>query len=194
MSTSDSTAMLERAFATTRAILANVTPDQYDQPTTCASWTVRDVVNHVCEGANWFAMCVNAGAAPDPDPTHGFDYAAGDVMAAYDEGAAASVAAFAGAGAQEKLIKLPFGEMPGAIFMGIATNDVFVHGWDLAKSTGQATDIDPEMAGQLLAQLRMFLGDEMRGPDGEAPFGKALDAPAGASEADKLAAFLGRTV
>jgi uncharacterized protein (TIGR03083 family) len=55
---------LERAFAGTRAVLADVQPEDYGKPTPCASWTVRDVANHVVEGANWFGLCVN-GRGPD---------------------------------------------------------------------------------------------------------------------------------
>ena len=187
-----STEALASSFAMTRGILANVTPDQYDQPTPCASWKVRDLVNHIVEGANWFPLCVNGGAAPDPDPTHGVDYAAGDVLASYDAGAQATLAAFGAPGAQERIVKLPFGELPGAVFMGIALNDVYTHGWDLAKATGQPTDLDPEMGTKLLAQAQGFVSDDFRGADGQAPFGPAVEAPASASAADKLAAFLGR--
>ena len=188
------TETLAQAFAMTRGILDNVTPDDYDKATPCKSWNVRGVVNHIVEGANWFALCVNEGAAPDPDPTHGVDYAAGDVLASYDQGVAATLAAFGAPGAQERIIKLPFGELPGAVFMGIATNDVFTHGWDLAKATGQPTDLDPAMAEDLHAQVKGFVNDALRGPDGEAPFGPEVEAPPSASAADKLAAFLGRTV
>ena len=76
----------------------------------------------------------------------------------------------------------------------MATNDVFAHGWDLASATGQATELDPALATLLLGQMKAFLPDAMRGPDGEAPFGPALPAPASASPAAKLAAFLGRRV
>lgn len=189
------TETLAKAFAMTREILSNVSAADYERPTPCASWNVRALVNHIAEGANWFALCVNAGAAPDPDPTHGFDYAGGDLLASYDQGVEASLAAFGAPGAQERLVKLPFGELPGAAFMGIATNDVFAHGWDLAKATGQPTDLDPEMATQLLAIAQGFIPDEFRGPDGSgAPFGPAMEAPAAAAPADKLAAFLGRKV
>jgi len=49
-------------------------------------------------------------------------------------------------------------------------------------------------AEQLLGALGAMLGDELRGPDGVAPFGPSKEAPASASAADKLAAFLGRDV
>ncbi len=158
------TETLERAFAMTRGLLANVTPDDYDSPTPCPSWSVRDLVNHIAEGANWFALCVNAGEAPDPDPTHGVDYAAGDLLASYDQGVAASLAAFGAPGTLERIVKLPFGELPGAAFMGIATNDVFVHGWDLAKATGQPSDLDSDMATQLLAIVQGSSGTRCADP------------------------------
>lgn len=182
---------LAQAFSATRAVLANVTPDQYKNPTPCAFWTVRQVANHIVEGANWFALCVNAGEAPDPDPTHGVDYAAGDLVGSYDEGVAASLAAFAAPGAQERTIKLPFGELPGAMFMGIATNDIVTHGWDLAKATGQTIDVDPTLAAQLLDQMRSF-ADGIRGPEGVGAFGSEVAVPEAAPPIDRLVAYLGR--
>jgi uncharacterized protein (TIGR03086 family) len=155
---------------------------------------VRALCNHIVEGANWFGLCVEAGVAPDPDPTQGVDYVAGDLVASYDVGAARSLAAFGAPGAEEKLLALPFGELPGAVFMVIATSDVFVHGWDLARATGQPDEHDPQMAGELLDQLRGTIPDALRGPEGEAPFGSAREAPVRASAVEQLVAFLGRSV
>lgn len=186
---------LERAFSIARGVLANVTPDQYDLPTPCASWDVRRLLSHYVGASHWFAMCVNAGEAPEDDTTESVDYTQGDLLASYDAGIKASVEAFGAPGAQEKMVKLPFGEMPGGVFMGIATNDVFTHAWDLARATGQSTDLDPEFAAQLTDGARMFVQDAFRGPDGSgAPFGAEQTPPDGASAADRHAAFLGREV
>jgi hypothetical protein len=46
----------------------------------------------------------------------------------------------------------------------------------------------------LLSGVKGALPPEVRGADGEAPFGPEQQAPEGASNADHLAAFLGRTV
>ena len=70
----------------------------------------------------------------------------------------------------------------------------FTHGWDLARATGQPTDLDPGLAAGLLSQARLAIPDAYRGPDGQALFGPAREAPAGAGPADQLAAFLGRAV
>ncbi len=173
--------------------MENVTPDQREMPTPCASWTVRDLLNHMCEGANWVGLCVDAGKAPDPDPTHGVDYAAGDVLPSYDTGVNRTLAAFEAAG--DKPVELPFGTVPATVFMGIATTDHFTHAWDLAIATGQDANLDPELAERLLEGARLVIADAFRGAEGSgAPFGTEQSAPAGSSAAAQLAAFLGRTV
>jgi uncharacterized protein (TIGR03086 family) len=74
---------------------------------------------------------------------------------------------------------------------GLFTTDAFTHAWDLAKATGQSTDLDPEMAEGVLAAVKQFVGPDMRKPgffDVEKP------APATATAADRVAAYLGRDV
>jgi uncharacterized protein (TIGR03086 family) len=185
-----STAELERAFASTRQVLSNVKPDQLDDPSPCQSWTVREVINHVIGGSFWFAGSVNDGKAPAiPDS----DFTSGDMVATYDDGIKQAVAAFGAPGAMEKMVELPFGTMPGGFFIGLAQTDAFTHGWDIAKATGQSTDLDPELATQLLEGARAAIQPAFRGDDGIAPFGQEQQPPPNATEADKLAAFLGRT-
>ncbi len=38
--------------------------------------------------------------------------------------------------------------------MGLSTTVTFTHAWDLARATGQDTNLDPELATTLLAQSR----------------------------------------
>jgi len=188
-----STDALEQAFASTAAVLANVKADQLDDPTPCASWKVRDLLNHVVGGTYFFATIAETGQPPagqDAAP----DFATGDFNASYGEGAKRAVAAFGAEGAMEKQMTLPFGQLPGAVFVNIAATDTFAHGWDLARATGQATDLDADLARQLLENARGFLPDAMRGPDGQAPFGPRVDVPESAPPADQLAGFLGRKV
>ncbi len=137
-----STESLERAFASTRSVLANVTPDELSNPTPCQSWQVRELINHIIGVSFWFADTVNTGIAPAPPDT---DFTRGDMVATYDDGIEQAVAAFGATGrAREDRSTLPFGTLPGAVYMGIATTDAFTHGWDLARATGQSTDLDPD--------------------------------------------------
>jgi uncharacterized protein (TIGR03086 family) len=183
-----STERLRRAFTSTRSVLSVVQPDQLSVTTPCASWDVRGLINHFVGSARWAAAVIN-GDEPAQD-----DFVAGDFRARYDESMDTALAAFESAGALEKTVVLPFGEASGAALMGIATGDQFVHGWDLARALGHRTDLDPELADELLAQAHAMISEDSRGPDGVAPFGPVVRPPAGASPADRLAAFLGRSM
>ncbi|GIH20574.1 TIGR03086 family protein [Rugosimonospora africana] len=182
---------LNRAFASTRAVLATVGPDQLDAPTPCASWDVHALINHFIDSARWAGAALGVGdQAVDADA----DAAEQDFLARYDESIALTLAAFEAEGALEKTVQLPFGEFTGVALMGMATTDQFTHGWDLARAIGHHTDLDPELADELLAQARETIVDGYRGRDGVALFGPMVEAPPDACPADRLAAFLGRSI
>jgi uncharacterized protein (TIGR03086 family) len=183
-----STDHLNQAFISTRALLDAVQPDQFGAPTPCASWDVRRLINHFVGSALWGA------AALVGDDVAEEDFAAGDFRARYDESRHAALAAFGSAGALETTVLLPFGEVTGADLMGIVTGDQFTHGWDLARAIGHPTHLDPELAKALLVMAKGKVGEESRGPDGVAPFGPVVTASAEACPADRLAAFLGRSM
>ena len=177
------------AVATARSVLEQVSADQMDQATPCASWNVAQLVDHLV-GAQHFFL---SGLTGQPPAGADAGYAGGDYLAAFDEVTAKAIEAFGQDGVMEQTFTLPFGEMPGAALAGLAATDTFQHGWDLAKATGQSTDLAPELAGALLAQSRASIQESFRGPEG-APFGAEQPCPDGAPVADQLAAFLGRSV
>jgi uncharacterized protein (TIGR03086 family) len=181
----------EQAVSVAKGVLANVKPGQLDDPTPCASWKVRDVINHLVGGSYFFAAATNG--EPAGEAAEAPDFASGDYRAAYEEGSKQAIAAFAAPGALERIVKVPFGEFPAVAWMGLATTDTFTHAWDLAKATGQSTDLAPQLAEQLLVGARQAISDALRGNE-PMPFAAEKDCPDGAAAADRLAAFLGRTV
>lgn len=183
-----STQPLEQAIAATRSVLTNVSSEHLDADTPCAQWKVRELVNHIVGGQVFFERALH-GQQPDD----GVDYASTDFVASFDEASAKTLAAFAEDGAMQRMVTLPFGQMPGAAWMGLASTDTFTHGWDLAKATGQDTNLNPELATQLLGQSKTMIQDAFRSEDGSV-FGPEQQAPEGACPADQLAAFLGRRV
>ena len=156
--------------------------------TPCESWDVSALINHMVGTHVFFLAGMNG---TRPAESHGATD--GDFLAAYDEATSATIVAFKVDGALEKTVKMPFGEMPGAAVMGLATTDTFQHAWDLARATGQDSDLAPELASALLSASRQNISDAFRGPAG-APFGPEQQCGDGDSNADQLAAFLGRTV
>jgi len=182
--------ILEQANASTEKVLANVTRDQLELASPCASWRVRDVVNHVVGNNFWFEAIARDGVAPDRPDNAAPDETVGDYVERFREGATAAVGAFEAA--MDKTLTLPWSPMPASVFVVMASADQFVHGWDLATATGQATDLDPELAGQFLEFYRQAIADEFRGPDPVAPFGP-LVSTSSLDPVAQLAAISGRT-
>ena len=185
------TGPLARACASTRGVLARVRPGQLGDPTPCASWDVRALINHFVGTPSWAATAVTSG---DGSAAADRDYASGDCLASYDAAVRTALDAFAAPAALDRAVALPFGVLPGAALLGILAQEQFTHGWDLARAAGQPTDLDPALARELLARAAVLVTDDFRGPDGAAFFGPAAPAPPGATAADRLAAFLGRQV
>ena len=187
-----STEVLERAVASTTKVLQNVSKDKLGDPTPCESWTVKDVVNHILVGSYWFAAVVEHGDTP-ADFDGNQDLAGGDISATFADGSAKAIDAFGAPGALEKTVKLPWGEMPAGMFINIAAQDIFVHGWDVARAIGDTSGLDEDLAEQFIGGAKA-LPEAFRGPDGQAPFGPVADAPDTAPASDRLAAALGRQI
>ncbi|WP_372668160.1 TIGR03086 family metal-binding protein [Amycolatopsis kentuckyensis] len=157
----------------------------WDAPTACADWDVRAVVNHLAHGNAKVAFWAGMGP-PVPDG----DYLGAAPVEAFAASVAAARSVLASPGLSERKVTTPLGEVPGVFLVHMRVNEYVVHGWDIADATGASTDLLPELASRALAQWRARFGDTPRQPGG--PFGPEVDAPEGATAADRLAAFLGR--
>jgi len=70
--------------------------------------------------------------------------------------------------------------------------EVLVHGWDLARATGQPTAFPDDVAERALARSRRRLTARPQGTG--APFAAEVQVPHDAPAVDRLAGFLGRPV
>lgn len=182
--------ILERANASTENVLGNVSRDKLGLASPCASWHVSDVMNHVVGNNFWFEAIARGGVAPDRPDNASPDETEGDYLGRFREGSAKAVAAFEAAG--DKALSLPWAQMPASVFIVMASADQFVHGWDLARATGQPADLDPELASDFLEFYRQAIADEFRGPDSAAPFGPLVTTTS-PDPVDQLVAITGRT-
>jgi uncharacterized protein (TIGR03086 family) len=184
-----STRQYEQAIDEFREVLAAVTPSQYGDSTPCASFNVAQLVDHTIA-----TQCMIVDALQDkPFNMTGVEIAPREQAAVFDQSAADAVAELNRDGAMAKSVTLPFGTFTGDQLMGLGVLDTFQHAWDLAKATGQDTDIRPEMAEALMGPAVAHMAHAPRG-DEPAPYGPEQPVPEGASAADRLAAFLGRAV
>lgn len=170
-------------------VLSQVTPGQMGDPTPCAEWSVADLIDHMVGAQHWARSAMEGTEQTET----GTGASSGDFVAAFTEAGAASVAAFSEDGAMGRMVNAGMGPMPAGALLGLALTDTFVHTWDLAAATGQDTNLDPELAEQILTTARAHTPDSMRSEEGTV-FGLEQPAPEDASTATKLAAFLGRKV
>jgi uncharacterized protein (TIGR03086 family) len=187
------TEQLERAVVATRRVLSNVTKDDFGEPTPCKSWTVRALINHMTASQAMFTRGLEEGS---PGPSPDTDFADGDYLAAFADATRHTLETFNAPGALDKTIDLPWGPTPASVLVGMATSETFQHGWDLARATGQDTNLDPELAEEILKDSKTRLDNpEFRGSEEDGKmFGPPREAPPNASAADRLAAYLGREV
>jgi uncharacterized protein (TIGR03086 family) len=188
----ESIAMLQRVVDTTTDMISHTTPAQLAAPTLCTEWTVKDLINHMVTGATMFAISAEQGSIPDAElgKLMSSDNVGDDPKGAWDTAATRALKAFEAPGVMEKIVKLPFGEMPAGIALNIAIFDVATHSVDLARATGQQVT-DVEMLTGALDIAQQMMGPQLRQPG---IFGDEQPCPDNAPVDDRLLAFAGRKI
>jgi uncharacterized protein (TIGR03086 family) len=140
------------------------------------------LIDHVVGGNQWVQS--RAGLEPCELPEGLIEAHAASAAAAHD--------VFAAPDGLTRTFELPFGQLPGTAFIWIRTSDVLTHAWDLASATGQPTNLDTGLAVEALEASQRLMRPGLRGPGGA--FAEEQPCPDDHPPADRLAAFLGRTV
>jgi uncharacterized protein (TIGR03086 family) len=180
--TEDLIASFDRVVTAVRQIVTGMTAGQWSAPTPCTEWDVSQLVDHLIAGNRHFTALVQGQPTVGQDPP-------GDRGEAYRRSAAALRAAFAIPGALEQVYQSPIGPAPGSAIIQLRISEQLLHGWDLARATGQRPDLPADLAEHALALSLAQLGDAPR--DG-LPFGPPQPAPGDAPAIDRLAAYFGR--
>jgi uncharacterized protein (TIGR03086 family) len=192
--TAELTDGLAQALDATGRLVDGVREEQWADPTPCPDWSVRDLVGHIISGNRMFAGILRGDL---PGPPAGSAAAAGSsppvasLPDAYREAADEVLTAFRRPGVMEATFAVPFGTVPGGVALHLRITELLVHGWDLARATGQPVSFPDALAEQELAFSRGALPAI---PPGRTPFGPPRPAAADAPAIDQLAALLGRAV
>jgi uncharacterized protein (TIGR03086 family) len=164
--------------------------ERLDAPTPCPEYAVRNLLGHVLGLAGAFrdAARKNLGPSTDTDPgshlpdlTPGWHAelpkVLGELAEAWRDPAAWSGDTRAGG------VDLP-GEVAGIV----ATNELVVHGWDLARATGQP--YEPDAAALQVAYGMLAQPDD--DPERGGIFGPVVPVPEGAPLLDRVIGLSGR--
>ncbi len=179
---------LDRALAATEAVVAGTRADQWAAPTPCTELDARGVLNHLVRGNLLFVAIIR----DEPRPVPGEDHLGGEPLAAFQRAAAQLREAFCEPGVLESVYESPFGMAPGAAMAHVRIAENLVHGWDLARATGQPTAFPDDVADRALVRSRQRLTVRPEGPG--APFAAEVPVPPDAPAIDRLAGWLGRSV
>lgn len=191
MTARDPIDQLSRALDQAGAVIANLRPEDAACPTPCRAWDLRALVNHVVHDVRLFtAMATGAPWEPQDNDVIGDNWAG-----AFNDSARSLLATWKHPGALEATVQLPFGEYSGNWRVGQQVSDLAVHAWDIAKATGQPTDLDPEIGEYSLAWARNNLLPKFRGDEASGlAFGPEVRVPVDALLYDRLAGFFGRAI
>ena len=175
--------LLERALDQTSKLVSGIKPDQAGLPTPCTEFDVHALVNHIVYDLRIFKTTLTEGEREAP----GADLIGDDWSAAYHAAAQDLLTTWRAHGT-EGMLKTRLGEFPVKWAIGQHLSDIAVHGWDIARATGQPADFDPEVGEAALEWARQNLKPQFRGQAFGAEVPVAPDAPL----YDRLAGFFGR--
>ncbi len=171
------------AAARTVPVVRGIDDGQLSDPTPCARFQVRDLMNHLFQVVvNFQALATKREADFDAKP----DFLDGDWRGRFDDEARKLVDAWSDPAALEGTS--PRFGLPQAAVSNLVLVDLTVHGWDLAQGTGQAYAPSPEVVAAVIPFTEQMapLGRE-RGA-----FAEMTDFPPDADDFARLLALTGR--
>jgi uncharacterized protein (TIGR03086 family) len=183
--------MMASAGRATVDIANNIKPDQLGLPTPCADWDVRALVNHIMFWSAFRSeLAARKQTAPADDPiTEETDFTRDDGWAAtLQTQLGKAIAAWAEPTAIEGNTGLAGGSMPAPAICTMMIGELVVHGWDLAKATGQHLEVDDEIVAAV-HELTTNMAEQGRA---YGAYGAEVQAQAGATPLDRVLALSGR--
>lgn len=181
-----------RAEAFERKVAA-VRPEQWENQSPCEKWSARDVVDHIV-GMHQ-AMLTPLGREIPASPT-----VQEDPLAAYRGARGAVEAVLTDPELAATECDTPTGKMTTESHIDqVVSDDLVLHGWDLARATDQDETMDPSDVERLWASTTAIPDDlieKFRTPNAFGPgievFGPEVKVPADAPLQDRLLAYIGR--
>lgn len=165
-------------------LIVNCPADRWDDPSPCPGWTARDVAAHVVANHRRAVAGLDGSGHRAPGRHE-------DLVQAWDAASAAIKDALRDPSKAHVLLGEEFGRIPFEEFVRrMACADTLIHGWDLARATGQEETLDPEAVAVATAVLLPEDG-AIRVPKA---FGAKVSSAADADAQTRLLNFLGRQV
>jgi uncharacterized protein (TIGR03086 family) len=122
---------------------------QWDDPTPCTEWTVRDLVNHVAGEDLWTVPLMQLRTIAEVGDRFDGDLLGGDPVTAALDAAKEAVSVVAERLPRGEKVHLSFGDTDSAEYVRQLAADHLIHAWDLAAATGGDTRLDPQLVAEV---------------------------------------------
>ncbi|ROT31741.1 TIGR03086 family metal-binding protein [Micromonospora sp. HM5-17] len=171
-------------------IVRDIKPDRLGDPTPCGEYDVRKLINHLLFWGPSLEGAARKETVPPPAAAETeMDLTGGDWSAALLAQVERIAAAWGQPAAWEGSTHMggPT-EMPAALVGAMIVTELVVHGWDLARATGQERSWDDEVVGYLLDRVGTFAeqGRQL------GVFGPVVPVPDTAPALDRVLGITGR--
>lgn len=165
-----------------------VGPNDWDSPTPCTEWTVRDLVNHLVAEQLWVPDLLAGKTIAEVGDRFDGDQLGADPLRAWRESARAARAAWLAPGVLARKVHLSFGDADATEYGWQMVTDLVVHGWDLATALGADAGIDDDVATTVLA----YVAPQAAAWSGMSIFADPVPVPTDADPRTRLIALTGR--
>ena len=130
-------------FFDTRA--KSIRDDQYDDPTPCTDWSVRDLLNHLVNENLWTVPLMEGKTIAEVGDRFDGDCLGSDPKGAWEQSSKEALAAAQEDGVVDRTIHVSWGEISGEEYLNQLFLDHLIHGWDMSRALGMDERLDPEL-------------------------------------------------
>jgi uncharacterized protein (TIGR03086 family) len=141
----DQAALHRRAVEEFDARVRAVGDDQWELPTPCSDWNVRQLVNHLVYENRWTVPLMEGSTIAAVGDRYEGDLLGDDPKGAWEESSADAVRSVQADGALERVVDLSSGPTPAGEYVSQLFADHLIHAWDLARAVGADERLDPEL-------------------------------------------------
>jgi len=184
--------LIDRSISSFGAKVRALTAERWEQPTPCAEWSVRDVVNHVASEHLWAPHLLEGESITQVGDRYDGDVLGASPLAVWERASVRSQAAWRAA-SPDATVHLSFGDVAALDYGEQMLTDLVIHGWDVARGAGLDETIDPDAANRVLGYLETHAREWQRAGLFAAPVAVSDVIVAGGDQAIRLLALAGRT-
>lgn len=178
----------ERASGKVSELIGNIREDQWDDPTPCSEWSVRELVRHMIYETLWVEPMLAGKTITEVGDQFEGDTLGDGPPAAWQAARDKALVAMKRPGTMDQTVHLSYGDKSGSYYGNEVSTDILIHSWDLARGTHGDDKLDPELVELVYNQTK----DHDKDLRATGLFGDHVDVDPKADTQPKLLALFGR--